>query len=117
MGLQKLLSCLLMKGKTLEQSHDETDAVGAGEFEIGWGRELRIDLYDFLKEDGDGADRMPKQDRQIRVSFPFSAEQVKGLNVITNTSSLFYGSLRFLMYCTIFASSSESLSYGCGGGY
>ena len=49
MGLQKLLSCLLMKGKTLEQSHDKTDAVGAGEFEIGWGRELRIDLYDFLE--------------------------------------------------------------------
>jgi len=115
--LQKLLSCLLVKSQALQQTHNKADAIGAGEFEIGRRRELGIDLYDFLKEYGDSANRMPQQNRQIGVGFSFSAEQVECLNVSTITSYRFSGSLRFLMYCTIFASSSESLSYGCEGGY
>lgn len=59
MRLQKLLSCLLVKSQALQQTHNKADAVRAGEFEIGRRGELRVDLYDFLKEYGDGANRMP----------------------------------------------------------
>ena len=37
MCFQKLLTCLGVKGQTLQESHHQADAVGAGEFQVGRG--------------------------------------------------------------------------------
>jgi|JI10StandDraft_1071094.scaffolds.fasta_scaffold942613_1 hypothetical protein len=114
MSLQEFLSGLGVESQTLKKSNHETNAVRASEFEVGGRREFRIYFDDFLEEDGDGAYRMPQQDRQLRVSFPFSAQQVECLPQWMFTSSLFSGSLRFLMYCTMLLSSSASFPSGSG---
>lgn len=80
MGLEKLLSGLLVEGEALEEADDEADAVGAGEFEIGRGREFSVYFDDFLEQDRYGAHRVPQQHWQIGVGFSLSAEQVESLS-------------------------------------
>lgn len=63
-----------MQSQTLKKADDETNPVGAGEFKIGWWWELSVDLNDFLEENGDGANAVPEQDRQVIESLSFSAE-------------------------------------------
>ena len=108
--LQEFLPGLLVEGEALEQADDEADAVGAGEFEIGRGREFSVYFDDFLEQDRYGAHRVPQQHWQIGVGFSLSAEQVEGLSQMRRTSSLFCGSLRCLMYCTMLWSYSWSLA-------
>jgi hypothetical protein len=96
-GLEELLAGLGVEGEALEESDDETDAVGTGEFEVGRGRQLRVDLDYFLEEDGDGAYGVPQQDGQVGVGLALAAEQVQRLSGQSTTSSRFSGSFRFLM--------------------
>lgn len=100
----------------MEKADHEADAVGAGEFEVGWRRQFRVDFYNFLEEDGDGAHRVPQQHRQIGIRLSLPAQQIKRLHLSIFTSSLFSGSLRFLIYWTMLLSSSCPLASGfCAG--
>lgn len=59
MGLQKFWSGLRMQGQALEQSYNKTDSVGTGELQIGWRRELTVNLNNLLEQDRDSSNTVP----------------------------------------------------------
>lgn len=63
MCLQELLTRLRMQSQALKQSHHQADTIRTREFEVGRGRELGVDLDDFLKKNRYGTHRVPEQNR------------------------------------------------------
>lgn len=47
--IQKFLTSLVVESQALQKSHDQADAVGGGEFEVGWWRQFGVHFYYLLQ--------------------------------------------------------------------